>query len=267
MILILCQLCYSLLTGFAFAYCASISYWLSGLVCFMYPIIVGIIKKIIILIDEKYELLMDEIIELLSLAFAALPYRTLYFGIEDTRLAFIVIGVKMVYKISTYVFYVLALDKITQIADKFKNKLVQIGISNVFEGVPDEHGNASEEKRKKFVEKFIFLEILDYFDILATASIILITNSFSNIIPSINLIPSNIASIFFVNSTIEFGLDVLTLLIILWSWSKSKAFKNIGIKNKAREIFQKYYILFIVINFSLFVTVFNLLRRYKVELI
>ena len=77
----------------------------------MYPIIIGIVKKIISLIDKKYELLMGELIELLSLAFAALPYRTLYFGIEDIKLAFIVIGVKMVYKISTYVFYASLLKK------------------------------------------------------------------------------------------------------------------------------------------------------------
>ena len=265
MILIFGQLCYSLITAYLFFYLENINFWLSGLVCSMYPIIIGIIKLIIMKIDEKTGLLMNEIIQLLSLAFAALPYRTLYFGIKNRQLALIVIGVKMIYKITTYVVYVLAIDHIKQISDKFKNKLVELGISKV--GASDENKSVSEEKRKEFVEKFIFLEILDYFDILATASIILITNSFSDIIPSINLISSSIADMFFINSTIEFGLDVFTLLIILWIWSKSKALKNINIKKKVREILQKHYVLFVVINFSLFLTIFNLLRRYKVALI
>ena len=262
MILILGQLCYSLTTAYLFFYLQDISFWLSGFVCFMYPIIIGIIKLIIMKIDEKTGLKMNEIIQLLSLGFAALPYRTLYFGIKNRQLALIVIGVKMIYKITTYVVYVLAIDQIKQITDKLKNKLVELGISKV--GASDESKTVSEEKRKEFVEKFIFLEILDYFDILATASIVLITNSFSDIIPSINLISPSIANMFFVNSTIEFGLDVFTLLIILWIWSKSKALKNINIKKKIRGILQKYYILFVVINFSLFLTIFNLLRRYKI---
>jgi hypothetical protein len=73
------------------------------LFCIVYPLLMGVIGRLMDAIDEKLDLNMDLVAELYGLFYASLPYKLVYLDIEEIEIGFIVLVVKLVYKLIIYV--------------------------------------------------------------------------------------------------------------------------------------------------------------------
>jgi 1,4-dihydroxy-2-naphthoate octaprenyltransferase len=71
--------------------------------CMVYPILMGTIGMLMDTIDEKLALNLELVAELYGLFYASLPYKLVYLDIEELEIGFIVLGVKLVYKLIVYV--------------------------------------------------------------------------------------------------------------------------------------------------------------------
>lgn len=79
------------------------NYYIIALLCALYPVLIGIIKKLILLISIKSGISCGAFIEYISFTYAALPYKILYFQINAVTLGFAIAGIKTFYKLLTYI--------------------------------------------------------------------------------------------------------------------------------------------------------------------
>ena len=73
------------------------------LFCAVYPILMGSVQKTMGFLNSRFELHLDIVVELYSLFYASLPYKLVYLGIETFLVGYIVLGIKICYKIIIYI--------------------------------------------------------------------------------------------------------------------------------------------------------------------
>lgn len=72
-----------------------------SLLCAFYPTMIGAQKALLKKIVLPFE--MDEVYEFSSLAFASMPYRFLFLSVSSWPSASIILAIKFIYKLITYV--------------------------------------------------------------------------------------------------------------------------------------------------------------------
>lgn len=82
--------------GYFFERITEVAGRFAPIICFAYPIVIGLIKKVMLKSIEPFG--MDDIYEFASLAMAAFPYRFLFFGLDSILAMAIIMGVKFIYK-------------------------------------------------------------------------------------------------------------------------------------------------------------------------
>lgn len=98
------QLMVSILYGEWFANLESEGkYGIIVIVCSSYPITMGLLKSLAEKLADSVQLKMKFYIEYLGIAFASLPYRTLFFQIPQLNLLFYLVIIKSAYKILLYI--------------------------------------------------------------------------------------------------------------------------------------------------------------------
>jgi len=71
--------------------------------CSVYPILMGVVQKMMDFLNDKFDLELDLVAELYSLFYASLPYKLVYLNIEDFFIGFIVLAIKITFKLIVYV--------------------------------------------------------------------------------------------------------------------------------------------------------------------
>ncbi len=190
-----CQLLVSVSYGRAFGYITSngISNWAFFGLCLSYPISIGILKTLMEKAAEGSSLRMKFYIEYLSMAFAALPFRTLYFDIHEYDQLAILLLTKFTYKVFYYLFVALNNDWLKKIWEKIFQKFSKKRKTIKFLSVIQRYTGTGEsgEIPEEFIDidaghhdveavdmglKFI---LLMFSDIFSTITMIVILNIFN----------------------------------------------------------------------------------------
>ena len=102
------------------------SYWRPGsfIVAAIYPIAIWLIKMMMQLIENKFSLRAREFIEIISIIFAALPYRFFFYTFDSHWQAVILIAVKFIYKAMIYLVYGTRLVIWKRWIDKHRNNRI-----------------------------------------------------------------------------------------------------------------------------------------------
>ena len=100
------------------------------LICAMYPNIMGFVNMIMDYVDNKIGMEFKWEIEFLQLLVAGLPYRLLYFEVDDWATVIPILIIKFAYKGFIYVVYPINYEKIKGTRLKFNIKIKKMCFNN-----------------------------------------------------------------------------------------------------------------------------------------
>ena len=251
----------------------------SYIVCVAYPTVIGLCKNLMELVNKKFNLEIDCHLEFISLAFAALPYRALFFSLDSLTEAAIVIGIKIWYKVMVYIVAQIVKKRAKRLTRKCfkkrKEKTIQPSKTSYRKSRSATRelrttiitiDGLSEKQRKtkanfnaasRFVSKFIVLEFCDVYDLIAFTSIFAIFKfiPYENPFKSLTSSEYNSRLLF---AGIELGVDLALWVIILLSWRKIEHLNKIKIAKCALKFFREIKWVFLTVNLTLFFSLYML---------
>ena len=250
------------------------------LICITYPPMIVLFKKMMFLVNTKFNLELEKLVEFLSLAFAALPYRVLFFSASGIQQSLIIIGLKIGYKLLVYLAYGWHFNRklqnkhkkhhsITDSDDVFKGRSRTLGrhrtrmMTSVIAFEKDE---AKEEKlvhlknmtkAVDFTLRFITLQFCDVSDIMAFTAAVGIFQGIS-VVSTLSAIPRSVFEERLLYTGIELICDLCIWILIICCWKRMSYFRRINVTQKVIEFFKELKWVFLSTNSTLFFSVFTI---------
>jgi len=244
-----------------------VNIWWLFLLCTGYPLAIDISKGFMKLASRHGTPKMKFYVEYLSLAFAALPFRMIYFDIEHYDLLLVVLLAKFLYKSFVYLVIGSNVEKlhtfIDRIGQKFgkKSKETTLPISTVQNkaGTPKKNDEDLDFQLDKQVNplcvdvamKYLLLTFNDLF---STITMMIIVATFSRVKNGF-LGTVEDANNYVKFSSIDLGCDILFMFVALLVWKLVKSdIRNVDFYVLGKKFFSRYYMVFLAANFNLFYT-------------
>lgn len=229
-------------------------------VCLLYPITMEGFKIALSIVNTVLKLDMEEYIDLISLPFAALPYRTLYFSVDEPNLAGAIIGVKIIYKAAVYVLFANTLHFLIPFTTNVKLKLLSC--------ITRKKHTVDKELQRKKVENRIEelakgFQVLQFSDIYMNLAVVAIAYIIKWIRPDHQLLAAGDEqqySLFLTFAFIEVSVDTAIWIIVILIWKFcSKNFRGFHFLKTFKEFLHEVSALYILVNWALFTLIFLIL--------
>lgn len=244
----------------------------------LYPIIIGFLKLLIIKLDHMSGNPFTGLtIHLISMIFAVVPYRMVYFKAQDYEQAGIIISIKFGYKIFVYLVYGAILH---QFQEPFKNsstsaqRIKAFLLELFFKRAASKRGMQRQEsisifeklklggetskhlkQLKEFFCRFLILELVEITSLISSTITLVVYNKQYNISHNYRKFSTAKIENILAFNAMELGTDlVIIIVILLLLYSKRRVFPRAGLWLYFLGFIKGSLIFFVIVSFVIYYT-------------